>query len=1336
MMPNGKAMMLKSQGGTYDWESMTLCPDDDGEMTEVNYQAIGKLTSDAGISVYMGYTDDESGAFSFDVANAFMSTWGYGHAVFFDARNINQEVGSSARDAAFQKSMFANFDAGYPVVMGIPGHEIVADGYGYESGYDYIHLNMGWAGSYDFWYNLPDITEAGFYGMDDVTYNVFPSGGKTTAIISGRALGEARDDGTFEPMPNATIRLYRQGASTEEPTAEVVSQESGVWGVKVLAGTYDIYAVSEDGKKSAEMLGVKVSAPMPQDVNYNNLGRPAPTVQGVSGLGNSWGNDIRLVIPPVRVGTQSFYDLDHALAYAATNADSTVEVLFEAELRQPFTITNSCTIVATNDNPWASLVIPRSGATLTIANDARVLFKNIAFSPTATALVNVENGATAAIDGAVGISRIRTAHFTGFEVAGVTTNVFEIDCADAKTAGEFFGWASIPVGSVETFANNFLCATDDELGGQAVNLKLEGKQPLLAWLQDAPVPDQAAVVKLSTNETDTVNFRSFAALCRKWAGNDATIEVVKDCPLAVTNEISCKLTLCSYGDGRRTVTPAGESGFTVVDGGDVVVSNLVFRGYRGVSGSLFTVDGETAALTLAQGASLRDLDGSDWCSGAVVVYDGTFTMLSGSEIRECDATGRKVGTEAFGGAVTLEGGLFSMEGGQITGCSAALGGGGVYIDEYGLGVMEISGDASVRYNYVGMDDNDIEVWDPAQLVVAGPLTERSGVVTEVPAEDGELVQFATVAEDVSAADAAKAASRLYYDDDPRYVGSLEPSDDRKVVWLRTIVDLTVDPDDPTACVCVNGERYYAGLDDAIAAECQEGAGTLDFVIMGTDAHASIDGWYYDYSGVIRTDAVISGDVTIRGADDNPGSLAVVTRMNNACFKVPVGSSLTLTNIVLDAQDCYLYYDELYLLNDGDQFLYADGGSIALQNEVSVLNVAGYGLGTCGVLVENGGKLTMESGAEIYYCYNLNDSDLLNGFDLGGGVIIANDESSFDMRGGSITDCLSALGGGASLSDKSSIAISGDAVIDWNYIGEWEADENLVLADLSSLCLTDDFWGSIGVTAGYREKNTNVFGTVAADYATNDAQRIQASARCFFRDANPDDLGVAVSGPSGKMLLVWTSALKVDEDGKRYYEVEETDEHGEKLMVRYDEIGDGKIPTLIEPPTAVVGLVYNGNEQTGVVENVGYTLTGNTATNAGTYTAVATLEEDYMWSDRTTAPKEIIWSIAEAPVPPPEPPEWTVVTNSPDLTPLAFKSIERISDTEWRLVITNRVRYCNYRILSTTDLNAGFVNTGDWEHVVNEDCAVWTTNVITTGGAWFWRAEGTEGTNMVPPAVEN
>ena len=66
------------------------------------------------------------------------------------------------------------------------------------------------------------------------------------------------------------------------------------------------------------------------------------------------------------------------------------------------------------------------------------------------------------------------------------------------------------------------------------------------------------------------------------------------------------------------------------------------------------------------------------------------------------------------------------------------------------------------------------------------------------------------------------------------------------------------------------------------------------------------------------------------------------------------------------------------------------------------------------------------------------------------------------------------------------------------------------------------------------------------------------------------------------------------------------------------------------------LTYNGEEQTGVYLNDVYgggssigTLTGHKAIEAGTYTARASLNKGYIWSDGTTEDKDIVWTIDKA-----------------------------------------------------------------------------------------------------------
>ena len=67
-------------------------------------------------------------------------------------------------------------------------------------------------------------------------------------------------------------------------------------------------------------------------------------------------------------------------------------------------------------------------------------------------------------------------------------------------------------------------------------------------------------------------------------------------------------------------------------------------------------------------------------------------------------------------------------------------------------------------------------------------------------------------------------------------------------------------------------------------------------------------------------------------------------------------------------------------------------------------------------------------------------------------------------------------------------------------------------------------------------------------------------------------------------------------------------------------------TIIEIPEGIEES-YKATEYTGVETAEGYTLSGTVkATDAGDYTATATLEEGYIWSDGTLEPKDISWKI--------------------------------------------------------------------------------------------------------------
>ena len=104
------------------------------------------------------------------------------------------------------------------------------------------------------------------------------------------------------------------------------------------------------------------------------------------------------------------------------------------------------------------------------------------------------------------------------------------------------------------------------------------------------------------------------------------------------------------------------------------------------------------------------------------------------------------------------------------------------------------------------------------------------------------------------------------------------------------------------------------------------------------------------------------------------------------------------------------------------------------------------------------------------------------------------------------------------------------------------------------------------------------------------------------------------------------------------------------------------PTKIAVPTGKT-LTYNGKSQTGVSVGTGYVLSGTTsATNAGSYKATATLDEGYAWSDGTSDPKTISWTINKAMVNVTAPAGKTFTYNGKEQTGVAAGSNYTLSGT--------------------------------------------------------------------------
>ena len=164
-------------GDPYAWAAMVLVPD--GSITETQRQAIGALTHDAGVSVNMKYTSASSSTNTLKAATGLVNTFGYGNAV--QGYNSGDNIG-----AGLNGMINPNLDAGCPVILGVRrsggGHALLCDGYGYNVATLYHHLNMGWGGDDDAWYNLPNIESSPAYNsVTKCVYNARKDGPESNA---------------------------------------------------------------------------------------------------------------------------------------------------------------------------------------------------------------------------------------------------------------------------------------------------------------------------------------------------------------------------------------------------------------------------------------------------------------------------------------------------------------------------------------------------------------------------------------------------------------------------------------------------------------------------------------------------------------------------------------------------------------------------------------------------------------------------------------------------------------------------------------------------------------------------------------------------------------------------------------------------------------------------------------------------------------------------------------------------------------------------------------------------------------------------------------------------
>ena len=277
---DGKAASFSLQGGRYAWDKMP----DGWSSDEEAKEAVGRLCYDVGVASRMNWGRSGSGACESVLARSLVRAFGYKSAKCEQSYLL-------MTPNKFEDAIYANLDAGCPVILGIHewgrtgGHCIVADGYGVDGGVIYTHLNLGWSGSSDAWYALPSVSTSSYdyNAVSSITYNVFPTA--DDELLTGRVLDR---DGAPVSGARVTATAEKEDVSAVSGTTD----ENGIYALHVRGGLKWRVSASIGGT-AAEGPSVRIGKSRSNWLL--GVGASWFLYMPLTGsIGNSWGNDIVL----------------------------------------------------------------------------------------------------------------------------------------------------------------------------------------------------------------------------------------------------------------------------------------------------------------------------------------------------------------------------------------------------------------------------------------------------------------------------------------------------------------------------------------------------------------------------------------------------------------------------------------------------------------------------------------------------------------------------------------------------------------------------------------------------------------------------------------------------------------------------------------------------------------------------------------------------------------------------------------------------------------------------------------------------------------------------------
>lgn len=1061
-----------SQAKPYDWAAMVGNPD--LNTSESAREAIGHFTYD--VSVVMGSSFSETGTFTQPegVATA-ITEFGYPVGfLYVDGESWSDETKGPNADSALRNNLIlASLDAKMPVQLGIygwakysgqvsswpDGHSVVADGYGMADvdgeKTTYVHINLGWDGDDNAWYNLPEIDTASvgalmddsngydFRFIGDIAFDI-----TTNETAVGKELLTGRVADTYgNARSDATVSVYDVNGGL---VAETRPDEKGVYFFWLEGGaSYDVWARSDDGELDGASDG-----PVALGTTVASEDR---TISSPENVGNRWGVDVELTIPRVRIGDATYPSLDRALDAAV--AGDTVEILHPAVMKRPYILDKDVTITATNADAYASAVTFRDGAKLTVTNGVAALTNIVFVSEVGATVVDVSGAGRIDVAGVASFGSVEaelpgvtTETSQNFRLVGELLSGMVLDCAAAPDGGDVFGSYACDEETARKSALLIVSLEGDDRAGTTAG-------GIIKWKDDSTVTEETALVSVSKDGSDPALFRTLDKLLKNYRDETGDILVTllrsrvtlnEDCELAGS---SANWTVtAAEGDGR--IVFGGNAAIALASGVNFTVVDVTLAGGSAISATSPVTVGSGATFTLDSGAALTGFGVANG-KHVIDVEGGRLVMKEGSGISSCAmATGGGNGT-----VFLANGAVFDFEGGAITGCTAGSAGGAVYVNRGTT--VNVSGSATAADNKDGKDSsNDIYLAAASNLVLAGPLKGSGGIgVCGTGAKVYEGCAFASVKSGVGDSVALQACALFLNEADPDLYAGVSGS---TLVWSAE--PPAAAPVDESEAVAKVADKFYRTLSDAFNAA--EGTATIT-LLADADFTESV--------------AVTNGTVTLDGA----GYTLTRSGAGTACFAVS-NATFTVKNVTVSGGT--------------GRVIDAYRSELTLDSGAAIEIVTGYDASFVAPVVVWGGKFTMNSGASVTGCSNSYQRELGDGITAGAIAVSGFSETGGEtgtaeahLNGGTVTGCSSSQAGGIYIGNGATVDIKGDLVITNNTAGG--AVCNLLVNDLSALTLVGELTGSVGYTEGIDASETQ-FGTT-----TLSGDAASASAAKFTHDAN-------------------------------------------------------------------------------------------------------------------------------------------------------------------------------------------------------------------------------------------